>query len=136
MKTRIRGALGALSVMLMAGWPLASPAQNTHTLPLVLPATNAALTGFVRIVNDSFQSGTVRITVIDDTGERYGPVSLALDGNEAVNFNSRDLEQGNAAKGLPVGVGDGSGSWWLFLETALNIRTSACRTGSLRRCTT
>ena len=114
------GALCALFLVFMAGWPLASSAQNTHSLPLVLPA-GGAQTGFVRIANNADQSGTVSITAIDDTGERYGPVSLALDGNEAVNLNSRNLEQGSASKGLPAGVGDGSGSWRLILETALNI---------------
>ena len=120
MKTRIRGALCALSVMLMAGWPLASTAQNTHSLPLVLPA-GGSQAGFVRIDNNSSRGGTVRITAVDDTGSRTAAVTLSLDANESVNFNSRDLEQGNPSKGLPVGVGDGSGSWRLFLETALNI---------------
>ena len=110
-----------LAAALLIAHSHAVPAQNTHTLPLVLPASNAALTGFVRIINRSGQAGTVSITAIDDTGSRAGPVSLSLDAAETVNFNSRDLEQGNAAKGLPVGVGDGSGSWRLVLETALNI---------------
>ena len=114
------GALCALFLALMAGWPLASTAQNTHSLPLVLPA-GGAHTGFVRIGNNSSEGGTVRITAVDDTGARTAAVTLSLDANETVNFNSRDLEQGNASKGLPVGVGDGSGSWRLFLETALNI---------------
>lgn len=123
------GALCALFLVLMAGWPLASAAQNSHSLPLVLPA-GGAQTGFVRIANNADQAGTVRITAIDDTGERFGPVNLSLDGNEAVNLNSRDLEQGNARKGLPVGAGDGSGSWRLVLETALNITPLAyIRTG-------
>ena len=123
------GALCALFLVLMAGWPLAVMAQNTHSLPLVLPA-GGAQTGFVRIANNADQAGTVRITAIDDTGERFGPINLALDGNEAVNLNSRDLEQGNARKGLSVGAGDGSGSWRLVLETALNITPLAyIRTG-------
>ena len=123
------GALCALFLVFVAGWPLASSAQNSHSLPLVLPA-GGAQTGFVRIANNADQAGTVRITAIDDTGERFGPVNLSLDGNEAVNLNSRDLEQGNARKGLPVGAGDGSGSWRLVLETALNITPLAyIRTG-------
>ena len=75
----------------------------------------------MRIVNQSFRPGTVRITAIDDIGARFGPVTLSLDAGETVNFNSRDLERGNASKGLPVGVGDGSGSWRLVLETDLGI---------------
>ena len=136
-----RGALCAL--FLMAGWPLASldirrfavlgvltailaaasmpsMAQNTHSLPLVLP-DGGSQAGFVRIGNRSGQSGTVRILAIDDTGEQFGPVTLSLDANETVNFNSRDLEQGNESKGLSAGVGDGSGYWRLILDTALNI---------------
>ena len=75
----------------------------------------------MRVVNLSNQSGTVRIQAIDDTGERFGPVTLALDANETVNFRSRELEQGSAAKGLPTGVGDGEGYWRLELESALDI---------------
>ena len=95
------------------------------TLPLVLPASDTALTGFVRIINRSGQAGTVRITAIDDTGLRFGPVTLSLDAEETVNFNSRDLERGNASKGLPVGVGDGSGAWRLEFNTTLDVATLA-----------
>ena len=87
----------------------------------MLPASDTALTGFVRIVNRSLQSGTVRMTAIDDAGERFGPVTLSLEANEAVNFNSRDLEQGNTSKGLPSGVGDGEGDWRLEFDSALDI---------------
>ena len=99
----------------------ASPAQETHTLPLVLPASDAGIEGFVRVVNLSDRAGTVRIHAIDDTGERFGPVTLALDANETVNFRSRELEQGNATKGLPSGVGDGEGYWRLELESVLHV---------------
>ena len=87
----------------------------------MLPASDAGIEGFVRVVNLSDRAGTVRIHAIDDTGERFGPVTLALDANETVNFRSRELEQGNAAKGLPSGVGDGEGYWRLELESVLHI---------------
>ena len=115
------GALCALFLVVMAGWSSASMAQNTHILPLVMPAS-ATQTGFVRIINGP-ESGTVSLTAIDDTGERFGPVSLSLEAREVVNFNSRDLEQGNAAKGLPDGVGDGEGYWWLELSTDIEVIT-------------
>ena len=101
--------------------PLASLAQNTYTLPLVLAADREGLTGFVRIVNRSFQSGTVRIHAIDDTGRRFGPVTLTLGASAVGSFDSRDLEQGNASKGLAAGVGDGVGDWWLELDTDLTV---------------
>ena len=74
------------------------------------------------IVNRSATSGTVRITAIDDTGRRFGPVSLALGALQAVTITSRDLERGSAGIGLPVGVGNGEGSWRLELATALTIK--------------
>ena len=107
------------------GWPMAAPAQNTHTLPLVRPADFSGQESLVRFVNRSATSGTVRVTAIDDTGRRFGPVTLALGARQALNITSGDLERGNAAKGLPVGVGNGSGSWRLELATALTIEPLA-----------
>ena len=118
-------AICALSLAFLAGLPLASPAQNLHTLPLVLPASSAGLEGFVRIVNRSGQAGTVRMTAIDDNGDRSAPVTLALEAEETVNFRSSELERGAASKGLPVGVGDGEGNWRLVLETGLVIQPLA-----------
>ena len=98
-----------------------SSTRPTYTLPAVLPADSAGREGFLRIVNRSFQSGDVRIHAFDDTGERFGPITLALDAEEAVHLTSRDLERGSAAKGLPVGLGNGSGWWRLALETDLAL---------------
>ena len=117
-------AVAVLCLALLAGWPLVSPAQNTHTLPLVRPAGFAGQESLVRIVNRS-GSGTVRITAIDDTGRRFGPVTLTLGARRAVNITSSNLERGNTAVGLPVGIGDGSGSWRLELATALTIEALA-----------
>ena len=61
----------------LTGWPLVSPAQNTHTLPLVRPADFAGQESLVRIVNRSDTSGTVQVNAIDDTGESFGPVPYA-----------------------------------------------------------
>ena len=116
-----RGAACALSLAFLTGVPLASPAQNTYSLPTFLPADSAGREGFLRIVNRSFQAGVVRIHAFDDTGERFGPVTLALDAEEAVHLTSRDLERGSAAKGLPEGIGDGSGWWRLALESDLAL---------------
>ena len=121
MRTIRRFVAVCLSTAILAAASMNSMAQNSHTLPLVLPASNVALTGFVRIINNSFQPGTVSITAIDDTGERHGPITLNLESEQTINFNSRDLENGNAAKGLPVGVGEGSGSWRLILDSELGI---------------
>ena len=106
---------------LLTGWPLVSPAQNTHTLPLVRPADFAGQESLVRIVNRSDTSGTVQVNAFDDVGDRFGPVSLALGARETVTITSRTLESGSAGVGLPVGIGDGEGNWRLELATALTI---------------
>ena len=104
-----------------AGKFKAGAGAATHTLPLVLPASSQALQGFVRILNQSDRAGTVSIHAIDDSGRRFGPVSLAIGARSARHFNSTDLERGNVGKGLSGGVGDGSGSWRLVLDTSLDI---------------
>ena len=114
-----------LCLAVLTGWPMASPAQNTHTLPLVRAADFAGQESLVRIVNRSDTTGTVQVNAIDDTGDRFGPVTLTLGARQALNITSSDWERGNAAKGLPVGIGDGSGSWRLELATALTIEALA-----------
>lgn len=105
---------------------LSAPAGDgdaKRALPLVLSATDSdrRRSGLVRIVNDSGEAGTVVIRGIDDTGMPHGPVTLALDAYGAVHLGSRELEAGNASKGLPEGLGDGAGNWRLKLDTELDI---------------
>ena len=101
--------------------------SGEHVLPLLLPVPDSSKEprGLARIANHSNETGTVVIHGIDDTGVSHGPVTLALDGQEAVNLDSRDLEAGNASKGLPEGLGDGDGYWRLRLATELDIEPLA-----------
>ena len=94
--------------------------EHSHALPLMLSA-DSVQQGFVRIINQSSIAGTVRIYATDDTGARFGPVELDIAANETRHFRSIDLEDGNPAKGLSAGVGDGEGHWWLELRTHLDI---------------
>ena len=100
-------------------------APTEHLLPLVTAASNLRQQGFVRITNLSERSGSVEIHAIDDSGRRFGPVSLALGAGVSTGFNSRDLEQGNPSRGLSNGVGEGSGDWRLELHTYLDIEARA-----------
>ena len=102
-----------------------APSTTTQTLPLVMAASDRGRQGFVRIINHSDRAGTVDIHAIDDTGRRLGPVSLSLEAWAAAHFNSADLENGNTAKGLSAGVGDGTGNWRLELASALPIEALA-----------
>ena len=67
----------------------------------------------------------MQIHAIDDSGERFGPVTLSMEAKASRHFNSQDLESGNEDKGLPDGVGDGDGDWRLELETTLDIEPLA-----------
>ena len=77
--------------------------------------------GFVRVVNHSAEAGEVSILAIDDAGLPHGPATLDLEAHRTVHFNSRDLEQGNAGKGLEDGTGPGEGRWRLVLTSALDL---------------
>ncbi|MDE0151928.1 MAG: hypothetical protein OXK80_05490 [Bdellovibrionales bacterium] len=87
------------------------------------PSTAEAETrqGFVRVINHSDLSGEVSITAVDDAGVEKGPIALSLSANSAKHFNSTDLEEGNAGKGLSGGVGTGQGAWRLSMESDLDI---------------
>ena len=99
----------------------AEPVAQRYSLPLILSASDNGRQGFVRIVNRSTRSGTISVHAVDDAGVRSGPFELAVDVQEAVHFNSDDLESGNPDKGIPVGAGDGQGDWRLELITDLDI---------------
>ena len=92
-----------------------------HRLPL-FPAAGGAQAGFARVINRSASAGRVAIEAVDDSGTRLGPVTLDIAAGATMHFNSRDLEGGNAAKGLSGGVGAGEGHWRLELASTLNLQ--------------
>ena len=115
-----------MSGMNLGDDPPPPPAARSWSLPLVMSDSNPVRTGLVRIINRSDRAGAVAIHAIDDAGRRAGPVSLSLDANAAVTFNSWDLERGNASKGLSGGVGSGgAGHWRLELRTDLDVEALA-----------
>ena len=92
------------------------------TVPYVPSASDAlGRHGFVRVINHSDEAGNVMIEAIDDAGSSFGPVSLAIAANQAVQFNSNDLEHGNRLKGLSSGVGQGHGDWRLVVTSDLRV---------------
>ena len=93
-------------------------------------ASDPVREGFVRVINHSAVGGEVSVEAIDDRGNRVGPATLPIEGGAVVHFNSVDLEDGNAAKGLAPGVGPGEGDWRLVLDAELDIEVlSYVRTG-------
>ena len=110
--------------------PRPDAGDAVHRVPLFPPASDPFRQGFARVVNRSDEAGEVSVRPSDDSGRDYGALTLAIGANEAVHFNSDDLERGNAAKGLSGGVGAGEGDWRLALRSDLDIEVLAyVRTG-------
>ncbi len=102
-------------------------ADGTWRVPL-FPAADDTIgrQGFLRVANRNGRAGEAHVWAMDDGGHRAGPVVLALDGSATVHLNSGDLERGNAAKGLPVGVGAPTlGDWRLALASDLKIEVAS-----------
>ena len=96
--------------------------SGVYHLPL-LPSASASAsgrTGFARIVNRSPRSGSVRVVAFDADGRSQAAGELALDARAAVHFSTRELEHGNADKGL-TGVAVGQGDWRLELHSNLEV---------------
>lgn len=104
---------------------LAAPIGADHDVPLFPSAADPDRQGFVRIINHASRAGSIRLHATDDDGNRKGPLELSIEANEALHFNSDDLENGNAAKGLAAGTGPGSGNWRLELASDLDIEVLA-----------
>ena len=112
------GHLANLSTAPDNATPLAD-GGTLHRLPL-FPAAGGPRQGFARVVNRSYASGTVSIEAVDDGGNRFGPLELALRPRRAAHFNAADLEAGSAARGWG-GVGGGRGDWRLELASELDL---------------
>ena len=98
---------------------------GTHTVPLFPAKSAAGRQGFARIVNLTDEAAEASILAYDDEGTHYGPVELTLEAGETAHFNSDDLEDGNAAKGLSGGVGTGEGDWRLELTSESKLEVLA-----------
>ena len=121
--TDVDGDSASLDFTITVTGEVAEPADPSRMIPFFPPASSNLL-AFSRFINHSDKSGTVRIHGVDDSGQRYGPMTLSLDALASAHFTSKDLEAGNAAKGLSGGLPDGQGSWRLELDTALDIEVS------------
>ncbi len=111
-------------VLLVALTALRSAAAE-HRVPLFLSALDSLQRQtFVRVINHSKQSGQLRIEAFDDSGRRFLVRPIVLDGDQVLHFNSDDLEDGNAAKGIS-GIGAGEGDWRLVISSDLDVEVLA-----------
>ena len=93
-----------------------------HSIPLFLSASHADRESFLRVVTRSAVDGQVVVRAIDDSGWAPSAVVLDLLAEQAVHFNSSDLENGNSLKGLDDAIGSPvQGDWRLVLTSDLDI---------------
>ena len=98
-------------------------AATSEIVPLFISASHASQQGFARIINHSDQSGLVTVTATDDAG-RSAEITFEMEARETRHFNSADLEDGNAAKGITA-IGVGMGDWRLDVESDLRLEVLA-----------
>ena len=95
---------------------VAGDGETTHQIPYFPAAADAnGRQGFARVINHGAEEAVVGVVAYDDAGMDYS-TSLKVRGGAAVNFNSDDLELGNADKGLE-GIGAGTGAWRLEIAS-------------------
>ena len=97
------------------------PEDGVHRVPLFLAAGDAlGDQGYVRVVNRSERSGEVRVKASDDADMGREAVTFAIPADQAVHFDSDDLEQGDGQV-FAEGIGSGQGDWSLELTSDLDI---------------
>ena len=97
-------------------------ADGVWRVPFFPAASGPDRQGFVRIANLDTVGTEAVVAAIDDRGLHPQPVVLELGPRQTVHLNSRDLEQGNDAKGLQRGVGSPrSGDWRLAIVSESDI---------------
>ena len=110
------------AVLVSVAASASSSTESAHMVPLFPSASDArGRQGFARVINHSAEAGEVMIEAFDDEGASHGPLALSIGAGETVHFNSNDLEDGNADKGLTGSTGPGQGDWRLELSSDLDI---------------
>lgn len=109
---------GAITLASMSDGQIPQPTGDPSyfgTAWMVNPASNNEQRTFVRIVAPEVLT-TVTLYAFDDSGDQRGPLFVTVPAGGAVQINPGDLENGNADKGIPVGVGRGTGKWRVTAE--------------------
>ena len=110
--------------------PEATPLRERRVAFLPAASREPAQRGILRIANHDSRPAIVSITAFDDTGRRFGPISLPLDAGHTAEISSSDIEQGNPVKALPRGIGSGQGDWRLVLQSSAELDALAYAEGA------
>ena len=103
-----------------------STASTGRTIPY-LPSANDAhgRQGILRVINSADEEGPVAISVIDEQGNSFGPLTLSMCAKQSIELNATDIENGNTEKGLEGAAGAGQGDWRLELSSTLDFHASS-----------
>ena len=105
--------------------PSLKDGDGAHRVAMFPSASDETLQGFARVRNLGDAEARVTIRARDDTDWEYEPLTLTVAAGRTAPFNSDDLEQGNAGKGLTGGTGAGQGDWRLELSSESDIEVLA-----------
>ena len=101
-----------LALLAWSDLSIGASGEIRHRVPLFISATDSARQGFVRVINRWAEADDLRLDAFDDSGRRFGgSITLSVEGNHALHFNSDDMELGNESKGLSNATGFGEGDW-------------------------
>ena len=124
----VMGLLAAASgqVSNLSGPPIRPSRDGSHHVLMFPSASDPFMRqGLVRVRNRSGFDGSVEIQAFDGSGWTHDTVTMTVGAGETVQFNSNDLELGNAAKGLDGGTGPGLGDWRLKLRSGADLEVSS-----------
>ena len=124
LRQRIIWACTPFVVCIAAALSTGTANAEDHLVPLVPAASDTLRQGFVRVINHGEEDGEVSIEAIDDQGNVH-ELALSIEAGETVHFNSNDLEDVNADKGLSGSIERGQGDWRLNLASELDIEVLA-----------
>ena len=112
-----------LLVCSLALWTVCTSAfAESYHVPFFMAADHS-LSSLLRVTWPSCRTRPeLTIRALDDSGEEYGPIEIPWRAGpkgcgRILEFNSKDLENGNGGKGVLEGIGGGEGHWQLFIDS-------------------
>ena len=99
------------------------PKNSSNEIYFANPASNQNQQSFLRFTSQSDVGGFVTLSGVDHKGNPAPgtDITFTLGPRESKQLTSRDVENGNASKGLIGALGDGSGKWHLTAESDIDL---------------
>ncbi len=118
------GESTTIDVLLSINAGVVSASGIESFVAFVNPGSNSTQQSFLRVVNTADTPTDVDIEAFDDSGfpAPGGIVETTLDAFASIQLTARDLEEGNAAKGIIGSLGDGAGKWQLAVRPSESIK--------------